>query len=209
MPWLRPIASIVVAFAVTVTASAQKLKTHRLEATPKTIAYGHYWSETKPVLRIASGDIIDVTVKDRGPGGHILTGPVYVEGAEPGNVLEVRVLSIALPIAYGYNGCSGVVRENGTANGTRIIPLKPFFGSRGVAPPPPAGRINSAPPWIHAGNLDNKELIAGTTRSSRFTCLEHCFRSATDTRHRGTARSTRQRSKPRSEAASSGSSART
>ena len=48
----------------------------------------------------------------RGPGGHILTGPVYVEGAEPGDVLEVKVLSIDLPIDYGYNGCSGFLREN-------------------------------------------------------------------------------------------------
>jgi len=43
------------------------------------------------------------------------------------------------------------------------IPLKPFFGSMGVAPPKEAGRWNSAPPWVHAGNLDNKELVAGTT----------------------------------------------
>ncbi len=162
------------------------------------------------MLTIASGDIIDVdtlltnsprgleragvkpediqpslraivdTVKDRGPGGHILTGPVYVEGAEPGDALEVRVLSIDLPIAYGYNGCSGFIRENCAPNGTRIIPLdrkkmtaqfapgitiplRPFFGSMGVAPPPSAGRISSNPPWIHAGNLDNRELVAGTT----------------------------------------------
>jgi acetamidase/formamidase len=186
-------------------------KTHRLEATPATIAYGHYWSETKPVLRIASGDIIDVDtlltstpdrleksgvppaevqaslraivqqVKDRGPGGHILTGPVYVEGAEPGDALEVKVLSIDLPIEYGYNGCSGFVRENCTPGaGSRIIrmdrkrmighfapgievPLRPFFGSMGVAPPPDRGRFSSNPPDIHAGNLDNKELVAGTT----------------------------------------------
>src|SRR5436190_15746697 len=101
-------------------------KTHRLEATPSTVAYGYYWAEAKPVLRIASGDIIDVdtlltntpmglsragvpdnkiqdslkaivsevTGEKRGPGGHILTGPVYVEGAEAGDVLEVKVLSI-------------------------------------------------------------------------------------------------------------------
>src|SRR4029077_17414132 len=115
-------------------------KTHRLEATPDTIAYGYYWSEAKPALRIASGDIVDVDtlltnnpgglvrmglpeskVQDslrritteiptgdprRGPGGHILTGPVYVEGAEPGDVLEVKILSIDLAIDYGYNGCS-------------------------------------------------------------------------------------------------------
>jgi len=60
---------------------AQTERVHRLEATPNTIAYGHYWSETPPVLRIASGDIIDVDT-------------LYVEGAEPGGVLQVDVLSI-------------------------------------------------------------------------------------------------------------------
>jgi acetamidase/formamidase len=116
----------------------------------------------------------------RGPGGHILTGPVYVEGAEPGDALEVRILSIDLAIPYGYNGCSGFLRENCKPNGTKIIqmdrqamtaefapgiviPLHPFFGSMGVAPPPSAGRYPSTPPWIHAGNLDNRELVAGTT----------------------------------------------
>src|SRR4030095_8317584 len=44
-----------------------------------------------------------------------------------------------------------------------VIPLRPFFGSMGVAPPPDAGRISSNPPWIHAGNLDNRSLVAGTT----------------------------------------------
>src|SRR6187200_492576 len=122
--------------------SAQAPKTHRLEASPTTVAYGHYWAETKPALTINSGDIIDVDtmltntpdrleksgvpaaeiqaslraivdqVKDRGPGGHILTGPVFVNGAEPGDALEVKVLSIDLPIGYGYNGCSGFIREN-------------------------------------------------------------------------------------------------
>ena len=124
--------------------SAQKPRTHRLEARPDTVAYGYYWSEATPVLRIASGDIIDVdtlltntpnglqragvaperiqdslktivsevTGDRRGPGGHILTGPVYVEGAEPGDVLEVKVLSIELPIDYGYNGCSGFIPSN-------------------------------------------------------------------------------------------------
>ncbi len=43
------------------------------------------------------------------------------------------------------------------------VPLRPFFGSIGVAPPPARGRVSSAPPDIHAGNLDNKELVAGTT----------------------------------------------
>src|SRR5205814_7979118 len=43
------------------------------------------------------------------------------------------------------------------------VPLRPFFGSMGVAPPPELGRVSSAPPGVHAGNLDNKELVAGTT----------------------------------------------
>src|SRR5205085_11591753 len=159
----------------------QAPKTHRLEATPSTVAYGYYWSEATPALRIASGDIVDVdtlltntpaglaragvpdasiqsslkaiveqvTGDRRGPGGHILTGPVYVDGAQPGDVLEVKILSIDFPIDYGYNGCSGFLPENcdrGTpariipidakamtsefAPGI-VIPLKPFFGSMG------------------------------------------------------------------------------
>jgi len=192
-------------------ASAGPARTHRLEATPATVAYGYYWSEAKPALRIASGDIIDVdtlltntpaglakagvpeakiqaslkaivneVVGDRrGPGGHILTGPVYVEGAEPGDVLEVKILSIDLPIDYGYNGCSGFVPDNCerdapakilTLNRQKltaefepgiVIPLRPFFGSMGVAPA--TGRVSSVPPGRHAGNLDNRELVAGST----------------------------------------------
>lgn len=192
---------------------AQSPQTHRLEATPATVAYGYYWSEARPALRIASGDIIDVdtlltnspaglaragvaddkiqsslkaivaevTGDRRGPGGHILTGPVYVEGAEPGDTLEVKVLSIDFAIDYGYNGCSGFLPENcDRLAGTKIValdkktmtaefepgivvPLKPFFGSMGVAPAPEAGRVSSNPPGRHAGNIDNKELTAGST----------------------------------------------
>jgi len=194
-------------------ARAQSPKMHRLEATPSTVAYGYYWSEAKPALRIASGDIIDVdtlltnsptglqragvadakiqtslkaivaevTGDRRGPGGHILTGPVYVEGAQPGDALEVKILSIDFPIDYGYNGCSGFLPENCDRSvGQRIIPidakamtaefapgivipLKPFFGSMGVAPGAELGRVSSNPPGKHAGNLDNKELGVGST----------------------------------------------
>ena len=56
--------------------------------------------------------VTEVTGDRRGPGGHILTGPVYVEGAEPGDVLEVKILSIDFAIDYGYNGCSGFIPEN-------------------------------------------------------------------------------------------------
>ena len=107
---------------------------------------------------------------------------MFVEGAEPGDALEVKILSIDLPIAYGYNGCSGFLRDNCKQPGARrsscrsiaqrmtstfapgiVIPLRPFFGSMGVAPPPEAGRVSSNPPGTHAGNLDNRELVAGTT----------------------------------------------
>jgi acetamidase/formamidase len=183
---------------------------HHLAATPSTVAWGYYWAGAHPVLRVASGDTVEVEtlltslpdrleragvppdwvqqslrdiasqVTDKGPGGHILTGPIYVEGAEPGDVLQVRILSIALAIPYGYNGCRGFLPENCSEPSTRIIrldrghmvarldsgitiPLKPFFGSMGDAPPPQAGRVSSNPPGTHAGNLDNKELVAGTT----------------------------------------------
>ena len=204
--------TITVALSVIFAGEATAQTVHRLPATPQTVAYGYYWWEAKPVLRIASGDVIDVEtlltntptrleaagvppgeiqqslrdivaqVTDRGPGGHILTGPVFVEGADSGDVLEVKVLSIDLAIPYGYNGCSGFARDlcDRSQPTTRIIrldgqrmighfaegidvPLKPFFGSMGVAPPPVRGRVSSNPPDIHAGNLDNKELIAGTT----------------------------------------------
>jgi acetamidase/formamidase len=121
-------------------------------------------------------------VTDKGPGGHILTGPVYVEGAEPGDTLEVRIEAVKLAIPYAYNAFgprSGAIPEDFPRSKMRIIPLdevkmiarfaegievplRPFFGSMGVAPPETLGRVNSAPPGVHAGNLDNKELVAGT-----------------------------------------------
>jgi len=106
---------------------------------------------------------------------------VYVEGAVPGDTLEVKILSIDLPIDYGYNGCAGFVSVNCDRSQSQkiftfdrktmtseflpgiVIPLKPFFGSMGVAPAPELGRVSSNPPGRHAGNLDNRELVAGST----------------------------------------------
>ena len=127
-------------------------------------------------------DIYD-QVKDKGPGGHILTGPVAIEEAEPGDVLEVQIESIDIDTAYACNVFgpkSGFIPEDFQYSRYRVIPLDrqrmvavfsprieiplhPFFGSMGIAPPASAGRIDSAPPGIHAGNMDNKELVAGTT----------------------------------------------
>ncbi len=184
-----------------------------LKPSPTTVAWGYYDAATSPALRVKSGDTVEIhtlitssparlegagvpprdvepalreiteKVTNKGPGGHILTGPVYIEGAEPGDTLEVRILSIKLAIPYAYNGFApgrGFLPEDFPYARMRIIPLDekrmvarfapgievplhPFFGSLGVAPPPVSGRISSGPPWIHAGNLDNKELVAGTT----------------------------------------------
>jgi len=188
-------------------------RVHTLDASPSTVAWGYYDAAATPVMRMRSGDAVNVTtmitsspkrledagvkasdiqpalraiydsVKNRGPGGHILTGPIFVEEADSGDVLEVRIESISLAIPYAYNsfgGRSGFLPEDFGYSRTKIIPLdekrgiatfapgiviplRPFFGSMGVAPPPARGRVNSAPPDIHAGNLDNKHLVVGTT----------------------------------------------
>ena len=186
---------------------------YQLKPSPKTVAWGYYDAKTPPALRIKSGDTVEIQtlvtasrerfesaglwpdrvepawreiyeqVKDRGPGNHILTGPIYVEGAVPGDVLEVRIQKIRLAIPYALNAFSpgrGFLPEYFPYERVKVIPLDdkrmvaqfaegieiplhPFFGSMGVAPPASAGRISSAPPWVNAGNLDNKELVEGTT----------------------------------------------
>src|SRR5882724_6820553 len=105
------------------TAAALPAAEYVLKADPQNIAWGYYSAAAKPVLRIKSGDTVTIQtvsgnpsrleasgvpaaqiqpelravyeqVKDRGPGGHLLTGPVYIEGAEPGDTLEVRILDV-------------------------------------------------------------------------------------------------------------------
>jgi acetamidase/formamidase len=194
-------------------AAPQAQSQHELKPTPHTIAWGYYDAKTPPALRIRSGDTVEIQtlitssperlegagvkpadveqslrdifseVKEKGPGGHILTGPVFIEGAEPGDVLEVRIQAIRLAIPYAYNAFApgrGFLPEDYPYARMKIIPLDaakmvahfapaveiplhPFFGSMGVAPPESSGRISSNPPWIHAGNLDNKDLVAGTS----------------------------------------------
>ena len=122
-------------------------------------------------------------VKDRGPAGHILTGPIFVKGAMPGDTLEVRILDVQLAVDYGYNRMrpyAGTLPDEFTMLWQRIIPLdrqrktaavakgvtvpadRPFFGTMGLAPDSTLGRISSGPPGVHTGNLDNKDLHAGT-----------------------------------------------
>jgi acetamidase/formamidase len=192
-------------------ALAAHAETYHLKASPETVAVGYYWSEAKPVLKIHSGDTVEIeTVSgnparlaelgvpkeqtppaieaiskspDHGPGGHVLTGPIYIVGAEPGDVLEVRIRKLELTEPWAVNSfrsTSGFLPEDFPYSRSKLIhldrqrmmgvfgegievPLRPFFGSMGIAPPATAGRFNSAPPWIHAGNMDNKEFVAGTT----------------------------------------------
>ncbi|QKG52570.1 acetamidase/formamidase family protein [Hymenobacter sp. BRD67] len=186
---------------------------HQLLATPQTVTWGYYDATAPPHLRIKSGEVVQMQtlvactpalleeaglppaqvqpelraitqqVTDKGPGIHILTGPIYVEEAMPGDVLEVRIQDVKLAVPYAYNAFTpghGALPDDFPYARMRIVPLdlkrqiaqfepgvevplRPFFGSMGVAPPDVSGRISSYPPWIHAGNIDNKELVAGTT----------------------------------------------
>ncbi len=190
-----------------------RAETHDLRLTPANVHWGYYDASVKPVLRIASGDTVRVetmlagglerlklagvpdaeipdslkrvesSVTDRGPGVHPLTGPIYVEGAEPGDVVEVRMLGFEFLHPYGVTGFrpgGGTLPDEfpyarfkmiridakaGTAEFRPGVTLKlaPFFGSIGVAPPVLLRRVPSGPPGTHAGNLDNKELIAGSS----------------------------------------------
>jgi acetamidase/formamidase len=179
---------------------------HHLSASAATCHWGFFDAGLKPVLKVKSGDRVTVDTVTGAPNvvpksgfhvppelaeiherverslpGHILTGPVAVEGAKPGHVLEVRILEVTLRQDWGYNvirPLAGTLQDD--FHETRLIhipldaaqgiahlpwgtelPLKPFFGVMGVAPPPAWGRISSIVPRAHGGNLDNKELVPG------------------------------------------------
>lgn len=115
--------------------------------------------------------------------GHICTGPVAIRGAKPGHVIEVRIQDIALNYDWGYNRIRPLAgalpddfsethlmhialdaeRMTGRLPWGLELPLKPFFGVMGTAPPPQWGMISTLPPRRNGGNLDNKELVAGST----------------------------------------------
>ncbi len=186
------------------------VKTHTLRATPETVRFGMFDATFPPVVTIASGDRIEVECLSGGievmpaagsgfavspalaaihaadlprMGPHILTGPVAVEGAEPGDMLEVRIEDIAFGQDWGYCGIrplAGTLPEDFPVRFMSHIPidrvrrtctlpwgpelaLRPFFGTIGVAPPRIYGRLSSREPREHGGNLDNKELVAGST----------------------------------------------
>lgn len=181
---------------------------HHLSSTPSTVHWGYLAAALEPVMRIASGDRVTIntvsgipeampddrfTVRDelrkihelsrRGPGPHILTGPIWIEGAAPGDTLEVRILDIELADDWGWNimrPLMGTLPEEFPLFQARhlaidrnarmaqlpwggALPLAPFFGILAVAPPAVYGQVTSVVPREFGGNIDNKELVAGTT----------------------------------------------
>jgi acetamidase/formamidase len=186
------------------------MSTHHIEPTPSTVRRGMFDASFPPVLTVESGDTVILECvsgrKENMPkpgsgltippalqtiidanlpsiGGHILTGPVAVAGAAPGDMLEIRIDKVELGADWGYNiirALAGTLPEDFHSTTLTHIPvdrarnvctlpwgselaLAPFFGVMGVAPPPEFGTISSKEPRIHGGNLDNKELVAGST----------------------------------------------
>jgi len=183
---------------------------HHLQASGRTCHWGFFDASRRAVLTIASGDTVTIDTVTGGPEmhpksdagfstppeiadvhanaektlpGHILTGPIAVEGARPGHVLEVRIKDVQLRQDWGYNfirPLAGTLQDDfhefhllhipldREAMAARLpwgksLPLKPFFGVMGTAPPPAWGRVTSLIPRAFGGNLDNKELVAGAT----------------------------------------------
>lgn len=211
-PRLNVSAFVLVVVAVTGLA-AQAPRTHELPLSPDHVHWGYYDSRVSPALRVASGDrvrietmvagglqrlrlagateaeipeslkAVEQRVTERGPGAHPMSGPVFVEGAEPGDTLEIRILAIEFLHPFGvvaFAPGGGVLsdefpyahfkllRWRAGADSLQFSPnislkFAPFFGSIGVAPPPLVGRISSRPPGWHGGNMDNKDLVAGST----------------------------------------------
>jgi acetamidase/formamidase len=126
-------------------------------------------------------DVLDKLVM--GPGPHIVSGPVYVKGAVAGDVLQVDILDVTINMDWGFVcilPLLGTLPEeftdyeivHGTIDHARNVcvmpwgtevPLDPFFGIMGVAPPAVWGRVGSTVPRAFGGNMDNKELKAGST----------------------------------------------
>ncbi|WP_426954711.1 acetamidase/formamidase family protein [Muricoccus radiodurans] len=184
----------------------------RIPATPATMRWGAFDAEFPPVASINPGERVILECvsgpKEAMPppesglrvpealaaihaadvprlGPHMLTGPVAVRGAEPGDALRVDIEAIELGADWGYCGFRplfGTLPEDFPysrrlhipvdraamtctvpVGGGITLPLAPFFGVMGVAPPPEWGQISTKEPRAHGGNLDNKELVAGTT----------------------------------------------
>jgi acetamidase/formamidase len=183
---------------------------HHLHADTDTVRWGHWDGSISPVLKIKSGDTVTIDTLsgepndlpiaaagyeilpehsrvlkagNGGPGPHFLTGPISVDGARPGDVLEVRIREIKLRQNWGWNlqaPLKGTLPEDFPELRRMVVPLdrdknkvklpwnqelslSPFFGNFGVAPPLSWGRLSSKEPRPFGGNMDNKELGSGAT----------------------------------------------
>lgn len=184
-------------------------RTHHVAATPDTVQFGLFDAAIPPVLTVESGDVVTMECLSGGRevmpedadafpippalraiheanlsriGTHMITGPVAVRGAMPGDMLEVRIEAVEPGSDWGYCGfrpLAGTIPEDfdvrflshipvDRARGVCRLPwgpelrLAPFFGIMGVAPPAAHGRLSSKEPRAFGGNLDNKELVAGS-----------------------------------------------
>jgi len=184
------------------------MNTHRLEPSPDTVHWGFFDAGLSPRLTIDSGERVVISsvsgTRELMPspplaippalpaihakvaprlGPHLLTGPVAVRGAKPGQVLQVdieaiepyydwgyhavRPLAGALPYDFAEQQLIHIVldrtRKIWKLPWGQEVPWAAFFGVMGTAPPPAWGALSTAPPRKNGGNLDNKELVAGTT----------------------------------------------
>lgn len=182
-------------------------RTHRLDPTPETVHWGYFDATIPARLEVDSGDtvivdtvsgwmevapdpglyrpehrtIIDTLKPVMGP--HILTGPIAVRGAQPGDTLEVRIRAIELTADWGWNvmrPLRGTLPEDFPVFQRRVIPidrramtakldwgptipLRPFFGILATAPRPEYGRLSTVEPREFGGNVDCKEFVAGSS----------------------------------------------
>ena len=182
---------------------------HDIPPVPENMVWGYLDAAVPPVLSVKSGDTVGLTswaaadeedlpadrsivnpahleamrVLEKEGGGHMITGPVNVEGAEPGDVLQIDILEVQPADGWGYTGIyplSGTLpydfeetrrihtmidrnRGVGVLPWGKELELEPFFGVLAVAPPPNWGRCSSTYPRKFGGNMDNKELRPGTT----------------------------------------------
>lgn len=181
----------------------------KIDATPETVKWGFFDAATEPVAEVEAGaEIIVDTISgepqdlpddprftvlpehrailagaERGPGPHLLTGPVAVKNAAIGNVLQVDILDVTLRQDWGWaliHPLLGTLPEDFPEKVRRHfaidterkdvelpwqgrLPLDPFFGVMGVSPPPAWERITTVMPRAHGGNMDNRALTAGAT----------------------------------------------
>lgn len=182
---------------------------HTIPGTHEAMSWGTFDAAAEPVLRVASGDTVSLSSfpagdgsrvpadrgtiapafldalenAPRGKGPHWVTGPVFVEGAKPGDMLQIDILETVVDYDWGLTAImplEGTLPDEFTEyetihprvdreRGVTVLPwgtelkLRPFFGVLAVAPPAAWGPQGSVVPRAFGGNMDNKELVAGTT----------------------------------------------